>query len=94
MTSLIKLTLATAIRLIVAAHAAHGQDYIVNGQPASATEVQSLTEHGIPAGNWHADGSGLYRIADTTPVKKPSCWYVLDVLLCDNNDSFPVASKD
>lgn len=91
MTSLIKLTLATAIRLVVAAHSAHGQEYIVNGQIATATQVQYLTEHGIPAGNWQVDGAGYYRVADTT--KKNSCWYVLDVLLCDNNESFPVASR-
>ena len=92
MTNLIKLTLATAIRLVVAAHSAYGQEYIVNGQPATTTEVQYLTEHGIPAANWHVDGAGYYRVADTKPKK--SCWYVLDVLLCDNNDSFPVASRD
>lgn len=92
MTGLTKLTLATVLRLIVATHAAHGQEYMVDGQAATVTQVQYLTEHGIPAGNWHADSAGFYRIADTT--KKPSCWYVLDVMLCDNNESFPVASRD
>jgi hypothetical protein len=86
----LKVAVAVAARMIIAAHPACGQEYIVNGHVATATEVQYLTSHGIPAGDWKVDGAGYYKVSD---AHKPSCWYVLDVLLCDHNDAYPVASR-
>ena len=81
------LAIATAALNVFAPAVGHAQGYIVNGHSASKAEAQVLASYGAPAGQWHADGYGISRVADEhpAPVAKASskCWYVLDVQLCD-----------
>ena len=80
---------AVTMALNVLAPLAHAQDYTVNGHAASKAEAQFLASHSAPAGHWQVNGYGFSRVADEHPVQpvaqttSPTCWYVLDVKLCD-----------
>ncbi|HEY7576925.1 MAG TPA: hypothetical protein VH855_04955 [Acetobacteraceae bacterium] len=64
--------------------------YVVNGHAASPAEVQLLTANGAQPGTWVVNGYGIAPgdRAASEPQKaskssSKSCYYVLDVLLCD-----------
>jgi hypothetical protein len=65
-------------------------NYIVNGRAASPAEAQVLAASGVQQGAWVVNGYGIApaeRTSFTTPAATESngktCYYVLDVLLCD-----------
>ncbi len=81
----IGLVAAIAARLLVPSHTATAQDYIVNDHPASLAEAQYLVAQGAAPGEWSSNGFGIVRTGNgPTRVAAQKCWYVLDVLLCDD----------
>jgi hypothetical protein len=93
---------AVAASLIMASPPASAQGYFVNGHAASAAEVQYLSTHGMPPGNWRIDGwgigpadNGFNRQLASSDTEKGKCWYVLDVPLGDcGTTSNAIASRD
>jgi hypothetical protein len=61
--------------------------YVVNGHPASPSEVQLLVSYGAGPGNWVVDGYGIsaavQKAAAHLDASDGTKWlYVLDVLPC------------
>ena len=85
--TLITATVATVLSIFSGPALATG--YVVNGHPASPAEVHYLVSHGFQPGAWVVNGFAI-RAADTgfsarpaTGSNEKTCWYVLDVQLCD-----------
>jgi hypothetical protein len=67
------------------------QNYVVNGQPATAAQVQFLVSNGFQPGAWVVNGFGIAPADSGSAIVRATaaqntgktCWYVLDELLCD-----------
>jgi hypothetical protein len=64
--------------------------YVVNGHAASHAEAQLLVANGAQPGTWVINGYGIapaeHAALTSPPTTEPAgktCYYVLDVLLCD-----------
>jgi hypothetical protein len=82
------ITAIVALGLALFATPGFAGSYVVNGHPASPSEMRLLVSYGAGPGNWVVDGYGISPAVekaaaqtDTSSGKK--CYYVLDVLLCD-----------
>lgn len=61
--------------------------YTVNGHTATPAEMQLLASYGAKPGNWVVDGYGIspavQKAVAQTAADAGTCYYVLDVKLCD-----------
>ena len=83
------ITAAAAIALGILSVPTLAASYVVNGHAASTAEVQYLVSRGFQPGAWVVNGFAI-TAADTglsaqpvTESNEKTCWYVLDVQLCD-----------
>ena len=83
-------TTALALGLGFLSTPSFASGYVVNGHAASPAEAQHLAASGVQQGAWVVNGYGIApaeRTSFTGPAAKEvsgkTCYYVLDVLLCD-----------
>ena len=84
------ITTALALGLGFLSTPSFAAGYVVNGHAASQGEAQLLVANGAQSGTWVINGYGIapaeHASLSSRPATEPpgkTCYYVLDVLLCD-----------